>query len=97
MSKAIVGQSLRLTSTLGLDLSGASSVAIWYKTPAGETGSVTATVTTPSTGELYGDILSSIITISGAWYFMVKATLGSGNVVKSFGIPVEIVDEYVPE
>lgn len=97
MSKAVVGQSLRITSTTGVDLTGASSVTVWYQTPAGTTGSVTATVTTAATGVIYADIPALSLATAGGWHFMVKATLASGNIVKSFGIGVEVKPEFEEE
>jgi hypothetical protein len=97
MAQAVIGQSLRITATLGIDITGASSVAIWYKKPTGTQGSSTATVTTPGTGVIYADFASTVIDTVGNWFFMVKVTLSSGNIVKSFGEAISILDEFVED
>jgi hypothetical protein len=97
MAKAVVGQSVRITSTIGIDLAGASSVALWYKTPSGTKASVSATVTTPVTGVLYADISAATLAIVGNWFLMIQATLSNGNVVKSYGQLLTVVDEYALE
>jgi len=97
MAKAVIGQSLRITSTLGIDLTTATSVYVWYKSPTGTIGSVAASVTTAETGVIYADIPASVLSVDGVWYFMVKITLASGNVLKSFGELVEIKAEYAEE
>ena len=89
----VVGQSLRVSSTLGVDVSG-STVTVEYRTPAGVLGSVAATVDTALTGVIHADIPALTLSLVGIWTFFAKAVYGTGGVVKTYGAEILVIPEY---
>lgn len=93
MTYAIQGQTLTVRATLGVDLTGASSVLVHYKPPLIAEGTVSGIVDTPATGALHGTISAATLMTLGDWTFWVSAILSSGNTIKTFGTLVRVVSD----
>lgn len=91
---AVVGQSLRINATLDVDMTEALTVSIKYRTPAGATASVSATVDDAATGQIHADISGATLATAGDWYFMAEATFAGSQTVKTYGKMVRVVAEY---
>jgi hypothetical protein len=89
----VLGQSLRVNSVLGVDLSTAESVAIKYKAPGAEAVSLPATVDDPATGAIHADIPAASLTPDGEWSIWGVAVLLSGDTVKTYGSRIRVVAE----
>lgn len=95
--QAVVGQSLRISATLLLDISTASAKVIKYKSPSGVTGSIPAVVDNAASGAIHADIPAATLSAPGTWLFLAECTFPTGEIAKTFGSPVEILSEFQPK
>ena len=93
MSSVVIGQPLRVTSTLNINLTGATNVQINYTSPSGVTGYVLAVVDTLAIGVIHADFPSTLLVVLGDWVLWASAITSSGDVVKTYGIVVKVVPE----
>lgn len=63
----IAGSSVRLTISIGEDITDASSVLIKYTDPLGGSGQWSANVSDALTGSFYYDLTPSITATAGTW------------------------------
>ena len=82
MSNIFVGQSsLRIQLTTGVDITGATALAIKYKKPDNTTGSWTATEGTAATGIIYYDLTATTdLDVAGVWTFWAYITFSDSRV-----------------
>lgn len=83
MGKIHVGQTaLQIIRTLGVDITGATSVKLKYKKPSQKEGEWTATIDDAPTGQISYTVASAdIIDEYGHWTVWAWVTLASGKVV----------------
>lgn len=95
MSKIYKNQTkVTLTATLGVDITGASSVLIKYKKPSGIPGQFNASIITALTGVISYDIVdSSDLDESGNWSFWGYVTFSDGKAAPGQPYTVEIYEE----
>ena len=79
MNTFYVGQDLRITLIMGIDVAGATC-KIKYRTPTGVTGYWVATISVASTGAIYYDAGPTDLTLAGLWTFWAHAVLVSGKI-----------------
>jgi len=69
---AVAGQTLRVNAVFGVDITGATSVLLKYKTPTGTPGQIVAFVDAADVGEIYGIVPAGTLT-AGDWTFWAEA------------------------
>ena len=89
---AVVGQSIRINAVTGIDLTGATSVIMKYRSPSDIEVEVNATISDISTGAIYIDIAEDVLTV-GDWYVMYEI-VSNDVTYKSFGSIVRVLKEY---
>jgi len=89
MSNIFVGQSaLRIQLTTGQVITGALSLKIQYKNPAGTTGEWTATSGGDLTGIIYKDLaVATDLSVAGTWKFWAYVKFSDGR--EAYGDVVE--------
>jgi hypothetical protein len=88
MSIFFVGQDLRITLVMGIDITGATC-KIKYRNPSGGTGYWTGTISVAATGEFYYDAVPANLVLAGLWTLWAHAVLTSGKV--AIGRPCKIL------
>ena len=91
MAKPYKAQSaLRITCTVGVNITGASVTQLRYKKPSGTTGSWTAQVSDATAGIIYYDLAEpSLIDEAGLWTFWGYITFSDGR-----SAPGQAVTQY---
>jgi len=81
---AVVGTDIRITVTLGVNITGATTKQIGYIKPLGTAiAYLTATVVDPLTGEMYGDLTHTLNDTPGLWKVFPWVVQSDGKVVGS--------------
>lgn len=84
MSSPVVGTDIRFNCTLGVDITGATSVQVAYLKPGSSTPAyLTATVTTAATGVIYADLPHASNDTPGMWRVYPWVVQSDGKVVSS--------------
>jgi hypothetical protein len=88
---AVVGTDIRITVTLGVDITGATTKQIGYIKPGGTIiAYLTATVTDFLTGTMYGDLTHTLNDTPGLWKVFPWVVQADGKIVgapsKSFNV-----------
>jgi hypothetical protein len=95
MTQLVIGQDVRLTATLGVDITGGAVTLYWLK-PSGAMGSIAGTVDAPTTGGIYADVTAATLDEAGKWAFRAEVLKG-GKVIKTFGLEILVKKDYEPE